>query len=295
MNVEVGVEVALHQREVQRKLGRFLFRVQQYERLLKALVADARYEGTVETAKAFRDQRVQDLATKSLGLLIGELRRSYLRSEPEVAASAAASAGVDEGEPGERLTMRFQAVLQMTEEDLARTESDMRHLLEIRNSLVHHLLEHFDVWTLEGCTAAEDHLDRSYEKVDAAYGTLRQWVMTSMQARQHLASFMATAQFQDLLLHGRLPDEGIDWPSSTVVKLLRQAEACASAEGWTSLTRAIELIRKSDPEQTPWRYESKTWRQVLKRTGQFEVRAVRGTATVAGETWYRSLRCPVVS
>ena len=80
-----------------------------------------------------------------------------------------------------------------------------------------------------------------------------------------------------------------------MVELLRQAETSASPDGWTSLTTAIDLIRKSDPEQTPWRYECKTWRQVLKRTGQFEVRPVRGTATVAGETWYRSLRCPDVS
>lgn len=239
------------------------------------------------------DARLEKLATKSsLGLLIDGLRRSYLRSLTEVAASPEVCVSVGEGAPVERLTMSFHAGLQMTEEDLARTESDLRPLLEIRNNLVHHLLEQFDVWTLEGCKAAEDHLDRSYEKVDAAYGTLRQWAMTSMQARQRMASLMATAQFQELLLHGRLPDETIDWLSSTVVKLLRRAEASASTDGWTSLTKAIGVIRKIDPEQTPWRYECKTWRQVLKRTGQFEVRPVRGTATVAGETWYRSPALP---
>ncbi|MBT2305543.1 OST-HTH/LOTUS domain-containing protein [Variovorax paradoxus] len=168
----------------------------------------------------------------------------------------------------------------------------MKHLLALRNGVVHHLLEQFDVWTLDGCKAAEDHLDRSYETVDAAYGTLRQWAMTSIEARQYLASFMASPQFQELLFHGRLPEESIDWRSSAVVKLLRQAEASASTDGWTSLTTALDLIRSSDPEQTPWRYECKTWRQGFKRTGQFEVRALRGTATVAGETWYRSLVLP---
>lgn len=281
-------EVARHQREVQRKLGRFLFRIQQYERLLKALVAEARYEGTVDTAEAFRDQRAQKLATKSLGQLIYELRKSYLRSAAEVAASTEASMSLDEGHPVERPTMSFQAAMQMTEEDLVRTETGLNHLLGLRNSLVHHLLEQYDVWTLEGCRAAEDHLDRSYEKADAAYGTLRQWAMTSMEARHYMASFMATPQFQELLMSGRLPDESIDWRSSEVVELLRQAEATASADGWTSLTTALELIRSRDPEQSPWRYECKTWRQVLKRTGLFEMRAVRGTATVAGETWYRS-------
>ncbi|MBT2305542.1 hypothetical protein J7E70_34695 [Variovorax paradoxus] len=114
MNVEVSHEVARHQREVQRKLGRFLFRIQQYERLLKALVSDAKYEGTVDSAEAFRDQRVQKFATKSLGQLLDELRNSYLRSDAEVAASPELSVSVGQDQPVERLTMSFQASMQMT-------------------------------------------------------------------------------------------------------------------------------------------------------------------------------------
>ena len=60
------------QHQVQRKLGRCLLRIQQYERLMKSLLAIHELAGPASELEAIRTKRVDVLATKSLGQLVGE-------------------------------------------------------------------------------------------------------------------------------------------------------------------------------------------------------------------------------
>jgi hypothetical protein len=57
---------------VQRLLGRCLLRIQQYERLIKAIVAHHEIFGPVSSLDAIRSARIADASTKSLGLLVGK-------------------------------------------------------------------------------------------------------------------------------------------------------------------------------------------------------------------------------
>lgn len=57
----------------------------------------------------------------------------------------------------------------------------------------------------------------------------------------------------------------------------------------TRLDIALEAIRISHPEQRPRKYLCKSWRELLKRSGQFHVRYEKGTCEQQGITWYRSL------
>ena len=75
-----GVQAEL-QAIVQQKLGRFLLQVQRYEMLLKALVVDSEFSGTVDTALLNLERRRQQFASKPMGYLFEELNKSYLQLE----------------------------------------------------------------------------------------------------------------------------------------------------------------------------------------------------------------------
>ena len=71
------------QRDVQRKLGRCLIRLQQYEILLKALVAHGDIAGAPEGLQAVRDAQVASTQKKTLGTLVGMLTERHLTSAEE--------------------------------------------------------------------------------------------------------------------------------------------------------------------------------------------------------------------
>lgn len=66
------------QREVQRLLGRCLLRLQQYERLIKAIVAHHDIAGPAHALESIRAERIADTATKTLGTLVGYFVGSYV-------------------------------------------------------------------------------------------------------------------------------------------------------------------------------------------------------------------------
>ena len=66
------------QREVQRLLGRCMLRLQQYERLMKAMLAHHELAGSVETLEAQQAARVEKLADKSLGTVVNAPFESYV-------------------------------------------------------------------------------------------------------------------------------------------------------------------------------------------------------------------------
>src|SRR3546814_1377150 len=74
-------DIATPQREVQRLLGRCLIRIQQYERLLKAIVALQEISGTTQTLPHALDARRAEASDKTLGTLIGRLLGGYIIPE----------------------------------------------------------------------------------------------------------------------------------------------------------------------------------------------------------------------
>ena len=286
MDIEIDSTVAARQRNVHRKLGRFLVRIQQYERLLKGLVIDAEHAGTVDTIRSFREERTKRLSNKSLGIMIDELKASYLKVTPGPSADEP-----DEGPDRvaiERPFIRLKMGMEMSTTDLARTTEDLAKLVDLRNRLVHHLIEDFDIWTLDGCNAALEHLDTSFETVDTMFSELKQWTETSRHAMALHAAFMQSSEFLELVYYGVMPDGTVKWEGSPVVAVLQRIETEAAEEGWVNLEAAIATIRAKYSDHTPQRYRCKNWRQVLSRSQQFELRREAAREGVPGRTWYRS-------
>lgn len=271
------------QRNVQRLMGRCLLRLQQYERLMKAMLAHHELGGPMDELEAQRAARIEKFSDKSLGTLVKALFESYV-----VVEGAEKSVLDDAKVPTDRISMSFQFRMEMAEERRAEVKAAIDDLVLMRNELVHHLIERFDVWTDQGCVAAVEHLNQCYERIDRHYEELRQWAESMDDARAHAASFAQSKVFLDMVLNGIAPDGTFDWPNTGIVRVLREAATSRATEGWTRLDEATAWIAEHHPEQAPQKYGCRSWPQVLSESKSFrlEYRRANGGRRVA---WYRAL------
>ena len=279
----VSKQPAELQREVQRMLGRCLLRIQQYERQMKALLTYHNVAGPVARFEVVRAERTESLATKTLGHLVGELTGSFLAAS-NVETHTRPS---DSSEASTGAWLGFKVQIGMSLEAYNVTVAQLVEVVALRNDLVHHLIERYDLWSDDGCRAARGHLEASYEQIDAAFLTLQHWVDSMREAAHESAAFMATPVWEDLLVHGIEPDGKVDWPRSTVVELLR-TQPPATPDGWCNLRTAIAALGRQHPDEMPKRYGCASWRQVLHESGQFSVRRDRSDGEASPQTWYRA-------
>ncbi len=154
------------QRLVQQKLGRVMLRMQQLERMLKAVIAHSDITDTpAVSAQDYLQKRTKKFETKSLGLLVDEVTQKFFQIEsfpqkPEKEASA------------DQDDFRFQMNINLDAEKFRRLKTDLKNLITLRNRIVHHLIEEFDISSAHGCRAAVKYLEESYETVDRTYGSL---------------------------------------------------------------------------------------------------------------------------
>ena len=254
------------QQNVQRLLGRCMLRLQQYERLLKGILAHHEVGGPVDELEALLGARVQQFAGKSLGQLAQALFESC------VVIEGVDRPVLDERKvPVDKISMSIQFRMEMSAEQWVATKAAISELVSLRNELVHHLIERFDVWTESGCTAACAHLLHSYERIDSHFEELRQWVEQMDAVRALSASFMQSDAFKDLVVNGIAPDGTVDWPAAGIVRVLREAARELQVDGWATLEVAQAWIAKRHPEQTPGKYSCRTWRQVLHESRLFQL------------------------
>ena len=290
--VDVDCVLKALQHEVQRKLGRCMLRLQQYERSLKAMVAGMAVEGPVAQLQAVQHQKRASMRTKTLGTLVGMFTGEHL---------TAASSDV-EAEPDDDATSVGQSVdvawvstsfnLSMSPERYTQTKDGLAELVALRNDLVHHLIERFDIFDENGCRAAATHLDTCYEQIDGHFGRLKDWATSLEETRALMSSFVQSKSFEDMVLHGINPDGSVCWAQSIIVECLLKAETACQVDGWTSLDTAIRFVARENQDQMPGRYGCKTWRQVLRKSGLFELRCPAPEEGAIGRAWYRS--CPDV-
>jgi hypothetical protein len=268
------------QREVQRLLGRCLLRLQQYERLMKAIVAHHDISGPAHSLEAIRVARIEDAATKTLGTLVGQLFGSYVVTDGEEAVEQ------DADLPTDVISFRTRMQLCLSAEDYATTQADLRELVSMRNSLVHHFIDRHDLWTVAGCLAAQDALTSAYARIDQHFEQLRGWAEHMDQARRLAAEFVQSDVFHDLVVNGIAPDGTVDWPAAGIVRALREAAAQLAVEGWTPVAVAGRWIADRSPEQLPAKYGCSSWRQVVHECRLFELRYREVDGQRAA--WYRA-------
>jgi hypothetical protein len=138
-------------REVQRLLGRCLLRLQQYERLIKSMVAHHEISGPIHTLEAVQAERIANTARLTLGTLVGDLLGSYLVPN-EIGTPIEAMASC----PDDAISFGMRMHLELSDSDFAQTENELKELVLLRNNLVHHFIDQHDLGSLDGCRSATD-------------------------------------------------------------------------------------------------------------------------------------------
>jgi hypothetical protein len=210
------------QRDVQRLLGRCLLRIQQYEQQLKALLAHHELAGPMDTLEAQHAERADRLSDKTLGTLVKALFETYVVPEGFERELLPESKT-----PTDRIAMAFSFRMEMEPERRSRTKAAAEELVALRNQLVHHLIEQFNVWTEDGCRDAVRHLEVSYGRIDQHLLELTEWASSMDEARVTFAEFARSSTFLDMVTNGIAPDGSFDWPHTGIVRLL------AAGQGWT--------------------------------------------------------------
>ena len=141
------------QREVQRLLGRCMLRLQQCEAVIKAVVVHYEFSGPASNLAAILEAKSDSMKKVSLGAAVGKLVGTYLVPEGQELPS-------DDGGPDDVMWFGFRAQFAMDAAEFAQTELRLREFVDLRNTLVHHFIEQFDLWSVTGCVAARDHLRR---------------------------------------------------------------------------------------------------------------------------------------
>ncbi len=229
--------------------------------------------------KAIRAARIEDAATKTLGTLIGQLFGSYVVTDGNGGEER------DDDLPGDVISFRTRVQLSLSAQDYAKTQADLKDLVSLRNTLVHHFIDQHDLWTVDGCRAAQDELGSAYTRIDQHFEQLRGWAEHMDQARRLAAEFVQSDVFHDLVVNGIAPDGTVDWPAAGIVRALREAAAQLAVEGWTPIAAAGRWIADRHPEQLPAKYGCSSWRQVVHECRLFELRyrEVEGQRAA----WYR--------
>ena len=270
------------QHEVQRRLGRCLLRLQQYESLMKAVIALHDLSGTLSTLASVPAQRSAELATANLGKVAERLFKRVIVPEGFADSdddSAALGAGKEVG-------FRTVVRIQMAQVDFEKARQGVKDLVDLRNTLVHHFLELFDVWTEQGCVDAIDYLSNAYARVDEHLHQLRRWADSLDDVKQRAARELSSPAFINLLENGIAPDGQVLWAASGIVACLREAAAALQVDGWTPLEGAIRRVAQGHPAQTPELYGCRSWPHVLHESKLFELRYTR-EAHAAKVAWYR--------
>lgn len=276
------------QHEVQRLLGRCLLRLQQCERLIKAMVAHHRLSGQTHDLERARVAQINSTARKTLGTLVGDLLGLYVVA--------------DEIDPPEEPTTNspenvswfaMNTTLRLSDADFAQAENELREMVLLRNDLVHHFLDQHDIWSSDGCRGAQDALVIAYSRIDQHLEQLRKWAEDMEQAQRMMSEFMQSKVFKDWVVNGIVPDGRVNWDASGVVRALREAFGALAVDGWASVAEAGRWIAERHPEQRPAKYGCNSWRQVVHEAHTLELRyfAMDGRRTAC----YREIESPVQS
>ena len=272
-------EIAAPQREVQRLLGRCLIRLQQYEKILKLMVASQEVSGTPQTLAGASAARLAEASDKTLGTLIGRLLDTYI-----IPAGYEPPDRLPD-QPGASIYVQFRMHLSIQPDAHDALKAELRELVTLRNTLVHHFIEQHDLWTVAGCLNAQQSLRRAYEDIDRHFNQLMTFAGHLDEAKQEAAREMQTPEFREFVVNGIGPDGQVHWPTAGIVRALRMAYRELAVDGWVNLGAATRWVSEHQPEQTPQRYGCSRWRHVIHESKQFELR--RFTHNGVFGIWFR--------
>ena len=273
MNDHDGESLESLRAEVERGLGQCLLQLQRYELGLKHFLSVTVIKGNTDTLKDHQEARKNHFSNKTLGQLIGELTGEYLFTS---SADENYSSPADEPLKSPNLSeFHFRFSMPLTKERHETLRAELSETVLIRNELVHHFLERFNLKEFAGCHDAIRHLANVQQVVAQNFEKLKEWDIARRSAAQQAVKFMQSDEFGSILSYGIYPGLPIVWRDTTAVQLLKHAETELCDDGWTDLEAALALIQQKRPDLGPKKYHCKTWRQLLTKSELFELRKIK--------------------
>jgi len=267
MDVSLERELDAHQKEVQLFLGKCILRLQQYERLIKAIVADHKVSGPAHSIEQVRAARAEETARKTLGSLVGELIGSYVVPSDERAPQDTSSSLAEDD-----AWIALGTQLSLPASEFARINQELKELVALRNDLVHHFFDHFDMQSVDGCVVAKESLSVSLNRIEDHFQQLSEWAKDMIRMRRMLSEVVQSEAFRDKVFNSVSEDQALESEHSGVVIALREAFSVLSVDGWACVDEAGRWIAARNPEQTPSKYGCKSWRQVVHEASNFKLK-----------------------
>lgn len=272
MNDLGGENLEYLRAKIERGLGQCLLQLQRYELGLKRFLSTTVIRGNTETLEAHQEARKAHFSNKTLGQLIGELTGEYfVPSSPDKDSSPPPDKPLENPKLPE---FHFRVSMPMTEERLEALRAELSEIVSIRNELVHHFLERFNLEEISGCEDAARHLANVQQVAAQNFERLKEWDETRRSAAKQAVEFMQSDGFGSMLSFGVYPGLPIVWSDTTAVALLKEAEEQLARDGWTDLRSAIAMMQRQRPDLGPKIYHCKTWRQLLKKSELFELKRI---------------------
>jgi hypothetical protein len=217
---------------MQRKLGRCILLLQQYEHLLKRMIRTSSSITSTDCDGQIATVALAPNNPKTLGQLMGQFTTKVLvpnsHKPDEDEDNRIADSLFDEGK--NVFVVRHQISMESSRHDATRRV--FASIVSMRNELVHHFIEKFDLWSVAGCADADAHLKNCYAEIRASFVRLREFATSMQEAGARAAELIASEEFEDFVDHGILPNgAGVDWPRSTIAGLLREAEVKYAEDG----------------------------------------------------------------
>lgn len=226
------MSLADHVDEVHRKIGRNMMLFQEFEYLLKFILADGRLSGYASELKAIRSEKAARINKQTMGQLVGQYVEDahpdfeYKSDAPEVIK-----------EP--YLSFNFKIKC-----DSSNYESKKEALAKIvleRNELVHHLLRSFDASSVQSCEDVGKKLDDQSEKMRQEISEIQSLAKRLVKSKTILADFLASEAGEKYFELSFLQQ------SNLVCLLSEFAKTKQRIDGWTVLDAARSYIQQQFP------------------------------------------------
>lgn len=244
-----------------------MLRLQELELQMKVLLAAQEQAGNLETMEANRTARKELFAAKTLGSLVKTLFESYVIAEDSENHEPSAGGGKKIELP----TISIRSGLSMSDEDRAEAKAKIEDLVAMRNDLVHHLLDRFDLRSDDGCQAAISHLAHCLDRAERHLAQVQEWMEGMKEARAYAAAFLESHAIQDLIKASLLSTHPVERMHPVLAVLLQEGLRRFSSNGWARVSDVTRWIQQNHPDQTPQAHGCKTWRQLLHQSGSFEL------------------------
>jgi hypothetical protein len=257
--------------EVLRRIGRNLLLFQQIEFLLKHLMSNSRFEGTIASAPANHEERRANFHKQTLGQLAGQFADDVLADAGERDAPESLS----------EAWFSFGFTIQTDSAFVEQHTAEMKAVVDARNDLIHHFLPRWSPASEESTQSALNYLDDQRAGALPVRDRLLGFAKSLQDAAKAHAEFIASPE-------GDRQFE-LQWlrQSRLVLLLGELASRSNRSDGWTVLATAGQIVSREEPDELKdmaERYGHRTLKKLLQATELFDIdeepTASGGTLTI---------------